>query len=59
MNISTGELTILHQFADMAVEGFTNRRELDEANATGPGLDPVIRYPRHPEQTGCIVLGEP
>jgi hypothetical protein len=45
VNVSAGELAVLHQFADMAVESFTNRGELDEANTAASGLDPVIGDP--------------
>src|ERR1700738_843801 len=58
MDVSTRELAILHQFSDMAVEGLTNRRDLDEANAADPGLDPVIAHPRHAEEIGRVVLGQ-
>jgi hypothetical protein len=56
MDVSTGELAVMHQFSDMAVEDLTNRRDLDEANPADPGLDPVISHPRHAEQAGRIVL---
>src|SRR5712672_2372602 len=58
MNISTGELAVLHQFTNVAVEGLANRRYLEKANAADPGLDPVIAHPRHAEQIGCVVLGQ-
>jgi hypothetical protein len=59
MDISAGELAILHQFSDMAVEGLANRRDLDEANAADPGLDAVVSHPRHAEEAGRVVLCQP
>ena len=58
MDVSTGELAILHQFTDVAVEGLANRRDLDKADPADPGLDPVIAHPRHAEQIGRVVLGQ-
>ena len=58
MDVSTRELPILHQFSNVAVEGLTDRGDLEEANAADPGLDPVIADPRHAEEIGRVVLGQ-
>ena len=54
-----GELTVLHELTDMAIEGSANRRELGKMNVPPAGLDPVIGQPRHPEDGGRCFLGKP
>src|SRR6266446_3689030 len=53
-----GELPVLHQLADMAIERRANRRELGEMNMPRAGLDPVIGQARHAENPRRRFLGE-
>ena len=54
-----GELTILHELADMAIEGNANRREFGKLNVPPADLNPVIGQTRHAEHAARRFLGEP
>jgi len=54
-----GELAVLHELADMAIEGGTNRRELGKLNVPPADLNPVIGETRHAEHAARRFLGEP
>ena len=54
-----GELPVLHQLADMAIEGAANCRELGEMNVPGPRLDAMVGQARHAEHAARRFLGEP
>ena len=54
-----GELPVLHQLADMAIEGGANCRELGEMNVPGARLDAMVGQARHAEDAGCCRLRQP
>jgi hypothetical protein len=54
-----GELTVLHELADMAIEGSANRREFGKLNVPPADLNPVIGQTRHSEHAARRFLGEP
>jgi len=59
MGKGVGELTILHELADMAIEGGANRREFGKLNVPPADLNPVIGQTRHAEHAARRFLGEP